>query len=314
MGDGVRARDRRGGRAWVLPSLTLGLAAAVAVAAAVLVARLISLDAAVVVAPAAVVFVVAMYQGRATALRRRQVAVLRRRMRQRVDAHDRRQVRVIKAEVSRLYAQLESLAAVRDTIDGRVSLPGTRDWAASADILRELIGLVMSRHPRAVVETGSGTSTVVVAACLRRLGAGHVWALEHLPRFAAETRSLLAERGLEDWATVVDAPLVDLRLGDGTWSWYDLAGLATDAPIDILFVDGPPGPTGDLARYPALPMLRDRLAPGAAILVDDGARPDERTMIERWRTEVPGLESRRLQLEKGGALLILPDPTRDTTG
>ena len=55
--------------------------------------------------------------------------------------------------------------------------------------------------------------------------------------------------------------------------------------IDLVFVDGPPGTTGPLARYPALPVLRDRCAPGARFILDDAARPDERTIINRWTRE-----------------------------
>jgi predicted O-methyltransferase YrrM len=305
----VQGRERRTKGSWILPSLTLGLAAAVAVAVAVAVARWVSLDAALVVAPAAATLAIALLLGRASVQRKRQLTRLRRRMRQRLDAQDRRQVRLARRESWRLYGRLEALAAIRDTLDGRVALPSTRDWAASADLLRELVAVVMARRPMVVVETGSGTSTVIVAACLQRLGAGHLWALEHLPRFASETRALLAARGLDAWATVVDAPLVDVRLGDGTWRWYDLASFPAGKPIEVLFVDGPPGDTGPLARYPALPMLRDRLAPDASILVDDVARPDEREMIARWRSEVPELAVRPLPLEKGGSLLTLGDPT-----
>lgn len=300
------------GGAWLVPALIVALGAAVVVGIVVAVARLVSSDAAIVAGPAAVAFVVAMLVARASAQRRRQVTRLRRRMRQRLEASDRRQARRTRREVSRLHGQLEALVALRDTLDGRLALPSTRDWAASADLLRELAAVVLARRPGVVVETGSGTSTVIIAACLQRLGRGHVWSLEHLPRFAAETRALLDTRGLADWATVVDAPLVDVRLGDATWSWYDLARFPAGDPIEVLFVDGPPGDTGPLARYPALPMLLDRLAPGASILVDDGARPDEQAMIARWRTEVPGLGVRPLPLQKGGTLLTLGDPPRTT--
>jgi predicted O-methyltransferase YrrM len=207
-----------------------------------------------------------------------------------------------------VYAQLEALAAIRDTLDGRISVPSTRDWAASADLLRELASVVMTRRPAVIVETGSGTSTVIIAACLERLGAGHLWSLEHLASYASATRELLASRGLAQRATVVDAPLVDVRVGDGTWSWYDLEGLPATGPIELLFVDGPPGDTGPLARYPALPVLLDRLAPGATIIVDDGSRPDEREMVARWCAEVPGLTQRSLHLQRGGRLLTLGDP------
>ena len=203
--------------------------------------------------------------------------------------------------------------ALRDTLQGRIVVPSTTDWAASADLLRELASIVMARRPTVVVETGSGTSTVVIAGCLERLGDGHLWSLEHLPSFARETQDLLAVSGFQDRATIVDAPLVDVRMGEGTWRWYDLSALPATGPIELLLVDGPPGDTGPLARYPALPMLLDRLAPHAAILVDDAARPDEQEMVARWCAEVPGLEVRQLRLEKGGTLLTL-GATTPTTG
>lgn len=309
----MQGRQRRTGWAWLLPSLIVGIAAALAVAALVALARLVSPDAAVVMAPAAVTLALSLLVARASAQRRRQSAVLRRRIRQRLDAQDRRHARLARREASRLYGQLEALAALRDTLDGKLALPSTRDWAASADLLRELVTVILARRPRVVMETGSGTSTVIIAACLQRLGGGHLWSLEHLPRFAGETRALLATRGLSDWATVVDAPLRDVRLADGAWSWYDLEGFPPGEAIEVLFVDGPPGDTGPLARYPALPMLLDRLAPGAAILVDDGARPDERAMIARWQAEVPGLVVRPLPLQKGGSLLTLGDTPPTTT-
>ena len=64
--------------------------------------------------------------------------------------------------------------------------------------------------------------------------------------------------------------------------WYDDAVVAAglDAAlqgdlIDLLLVDGPPAYAvgHGLARYPALPVLRDRLAPGATVVLDDVERP-----------------------------------------
>ena len=43
--------------------------------------------------------------------------------------------------------------------------------------------------------------------------------------------------------------------------------------------------SGPLARYPALPLLRDRCAPGARFILDDAARPDEKAIINRWTRE-----------------------------
>lgn len=58
--------------------------------------------------------------------------------------------------------------------------------------------------------------------------------------------------------------------------------------VDVLIVDGPPGLTGDWARYPAYPLLREKLRPGAIVLIDDAQRTDERSIVEAW-LELGGL-------------------------
>jgi predicted O-methyltransferase YrrM len=297
--------------------VAIAAVAGLAVLAASVLARLVSLDVAVVVGPAAAAFAVALVTGRAAGrLARRQ-----RRLARRLRATDRRWRTTVRAERGHLdrlvarethevFRQLAALDAIRDILDGRSPLPPTRRWAASPDILRELVGLILERRPRVVVELGSGASTLIIATALARVGEGHLWSVEHLPDFAADTRDRLARQGLDRWVTVVAAPLVEQPFGDGTWRWYDLSALAPDGPIEVLFVDGPPADTGPLARYPALPALLPRLAPGAAVLVDDLVRPDEQAMLARWTAEVPGLRVRPLSLEKGGSLLTVdrPDP------
>ena len=64
--------------------------------------------------------------------------------------------------------------------------------------------------------------------------------------------------------------------------------------IDLLLVDGPPAyATGyGLARYPALPALHDRLAPGATVVLDDVERPGEQEVLRRWERET-GLDFHR---------------------
>ena len=76
--------------------------------------------------------------------------------------------------------------------------------------------------------------------------------------------------------------------------WYDEAALADGLrealqgdPIDLLVVDGPPAHAvgHGLARYPALPALEDRLAPGATVVLDDAERPGEQEVLRRWERE-----------------------------
>jgi hypothetical protein len=75
-----------------------------------------------------------------------------------------------------------------------------------------------------------------------------VYSLEHDPISAAETRAMLADHGLDDWATVIDAPLVPVTLGGETFRWYDDSGLKGLKAIDMLVIDGPPLDTNALAR------------------------------------------------------------------
>ncbi len=52
-------------------------------------------------------------------------------------------------------------------------------------------------------------------------------------------------------------------------------------------VDGPPAYAAGhgLARYPALPVLYDWLAPDATLVLDDAERPGEQEVLRRWERE-----------------------------
>jgi predicted O-methyltransferase YrrM len=163
-------------------------------------------------------------------------------------------------------------------------LPVVGGWALDPTALFWLVDHVDRARPQLVVECGSGTSTLWIAFALRRNGSGRVVSFEHSEEFAASTRQLLERHGLSDWAQVRTAPLVPVETAGGTFPWYDVDP-ATLGPIDLLFIDGPPEATGRHARYPALPVLGGRLAPGAVVVLDDAGRDDEREVLQRWLAE-----------------------------
>jgi hypothetical protein len=117
---------------------------------------------------------------------------------------------------------------------------------------------------------------------------GRLVALEHHEKYAALTRALVAEHQLEDVVDVRLAPLRQQQVGDGSAPWYDSAAWADLHDIGLLLVDGPPTKVARHARYPALPLLRDRLAASALVLLDDFHRPDEKATMQRWLTLVEG--------------------------
>jgi predicted O-methyltransferase YrrM len=201
-----------------------------------------------------------------------------------------------------LFRQLEALQALYAELRLTRSLPATRGWAASPDFLLELARHALSEQPKVVVECSSGTSTLVLARCMQLNGSGKVYSLEHDPHYAKETRRELLRHGLSAWAEVLDSALTAQEFRNATWPWYDTAGLPP-APIDMIAIDGPPQATRRLARYPAGPALFARLAPNAAVFLDDARRPDEQAILRRWAEEYPELHQHLLNCEKGAAML-----------
>ena len=199
-----------------------------------------------------------------------------------------------------VYRQVEALLGLYAVLEPRRELPPLGGWPASPEMLLLLYGEIRARRPSLVVECGSGVSTVVMAYALEHAGTGSLVALEHDPTYAAATERLLSDHGLE--ADVRRAPLRSIDVAGSPYEWYDPSALP-DGPISLLFVDGPPGNVGPRARYPAFPVLVDRLGPDAAVVVDDYDRGDEREAVAAWLTEHPEWEARRVEVDRGGVIL-----------
>jgi predicted O-methyltransferase YrrM len=206
------------------------------------------------------------------------------------------------------FAQVEALLALYRDADPDRGLPATRGYAASPDLLGWLHRLITDTRPRLVVECGSGVSTLVAAYALRANGAGTVVAIEHEPQHADTTSRLLAQHGLTDHAEVRVSPLAPIELEGESWPWYDPDAFP-DGPIDVLLVDGPPGTTRPHARFPALPILFDRLADDGVVVLDDMIRSDEREIAARWLEGFPSLELVELPHEKVTGVFELEPPS-----
>ena len=187
----------------------------------------------------------------------------------------------LQQQVEEVERQTRALIQIRPLV-GPIPVP-LGDWAVDPLFALRAVELVSSRRPDLVVECGSGSSTVLVARCLRELGRGRILSLEHDAEFAEQTRALLREHGVAELATVVTAPLARRQLEGREYRWYeDAYQTQLTEPAGVLLVDGPPGGSAPRARYPAFPLLRRFLAEDWAILMDDGDRPDERWIAHAW--------------------------------
>jgi hypothetical protein len=183
-------------------------------------------------------------------------------------------------------------------------IPYTPQWSAAPDFLQLIVDHVLTHQPHTIVECGSGLTTLMLARACALNGHGHVYSLENGADYAANTRAEIARYGLDAYSTVLHAPLLPHTINGRDYQWYDTTAL-TAHDIGLLIIDGPPGFLQHHSRYPALPLLRERLAPRCTLFMDDAARPDERELVEMWLVEMPAARHEYIANERGCAILHL---------
>ena len=209
----------------------------------------------------------------------------------------------IRKEMHREHASLREMTNIRPLIDGPPLDYG--GWAMDPHLGKTLAQVISRHNPKCILECGSGTSTVFMAQrVMLEEGGGQVYALEHLERFARETRLKVSDHGLDRYAEVVTAPLRiwDVDGDERPWYGIDPDRLKQIPSIDLLVVDGPPKETSDKARYPALPILSDRISEECVVILDDGDRDEEMKIAKEWARNFD-MEATYISGGKGGWIL-----------
>ena len=192
----------------------------------------------------------------------------------------------VRRDVALVRAEIEETRALVALQEPRFSIPlPWSAWALPPRGLLEVLKTIQQFEAPVVVDCGSGVSTLHMARAVREIGRGRVIALEQDADWAEYIRRMLARNGLDQWATIVVAPLEPVQLLDRQTSWYALSAgaLPSDARIDVVVVDGPRGTEGELTRLGALPRLWDKLSNRAVVFLDDTNRPDEAMICKLWR-------------------------------
>jgi glycosyltransferase involved in cell wall biosynthesis len=174
-------------------------------------------------------------------------------------------------------------------------------WAIYRSTAVELVARLDARRPRRLLEVGSGTSTVVLAAWAAARGAELV-TLEHDPTCHAATRARLERLGLTGQVDLRLAPLQPRRCPDGTdHPWYstDLAGT-----FDYVFIDGPPHTHG---RAGVLFAIAEQLGEGWEAWLKNGHRRHEQDCVARWTKHLPVTATRK-DLEPTGITVLNGSP------
>lgn len=203
------------------------------------------------------------------------------------------------------YRQVEALFSLFALLPVKAALPPMRGAAISPDLAAQLASIILRERPRTVLELGSGASTIVGGYALRASGQGRLVSCDESSEYAGYARARIALHGLEDIVTIRHAPLQPTRLPGGEYHWYDQGACDLEQGIDLLIVDGPlqMGRSGEPVRYPALPLLANRLSRRCVVLIDDCHRPQEKQMVERWLREFPDFTAERTSGEKQHVIL-----------
>jgi O-antigen/teichoic acid export membrane protein/predicted O-methyltransferase YrrM len=205
------------------------------------------------------------------------------------------------------YRQIESLFSLYATLNVAQPLPPMRGWAVSPDFASVVVSLIHDMKPATILEAGSGVSTLIAGYTLKQEGGGLIVSLDQEKQYADITRADVNRHGLGDFVSVRYAPLKKVMIGSRSWLWYDLEQIEDVTSIDLVIVDGPPGNIQRLARFPALPVLADRLSEKAVIVLDDFFRHAEKEILARWLRDFPAFTYETIGTEKGTVILRKSD-------
>lgn len=191
----------------------------------------------------------------------------------------------LKRKVAQDREQYFALAGLYASLDLKLPLIQLGRFALSPDSAVLYQHLIAEHHPTLIVEFGSGASTIIAGASLRRYGGGRVVALDHERQWAETSRTRIGLEGLGDVCEVRHAPLTENEFGGGRYRWYDAAALEGLEKVDMLLVDGPPDGNDAGNREPALHAMLERLSDRAVILADDTGRARWNRFVRNWAAE-----------------------------
>lgn len=174
---------------------------------------------------------------------------------------------------------------------------GNQGWSAHTGFLESCIKVSLTSE-RAILECGSGLTTVIVGIIAKKKGLT-VISLEHNRKWADNVNNYLTKLNL----TNVRIQVVRIVDYDG-YHWYDIKKSDIPTTFDMVICDGPPAQTQG-GRYGLIPIMNMYFSKGTKILMDDTVRDDERVIIKKWKDMIPLQEEKINSTDLHSILTIL---------
>lgn len=158
-------------------------------------------------------------------------------------------------------------------------------WSIDQKGIDLLWDMLEKKRPRAILEFGSGVSTLVIAAWIKESSVkdGVCISLDQDGAEAKKNAERLEVAGLSQYVKVITA-----HLNKDEFYSVDLNPHLDQVPgrsFDFVFVDGPAGSAG--CRYNTLPIVRAWLAEEVTWVLHDALRDGEIDVIQKW-LRMPG--------------------------
>lgn len=169
-------------------------------------------------------------------------------------------------------------------LDGPVFLAALReawgnvDYSADVSFLAEAVERVRAVGDGAVLECGSGLSTILLS--LAAPPQCELWVLENDVQWLERVATVIRHYQLHR-VRLIHAPLRSY----GAYMWY-AAPVQRMPRFDLVICDGPPETTRG-GRYGLLPVMAPCLTDDAVIVLDDANTANGRAVLARWADEGP---------------------------
>lgn len=159
-------------------------------------------------------------------------------------------------------------------------------WAIDQRGVDFLWDMLMKLNPKAIVEFGSGVSTLVIACWIAHHAKGKCSfvSVEQDALEKERTYERLTDKGLQDYVDIVHLP-VD-KLGKYCQNEQKRKEVFESAKFDLVFVDGPSGPPG--CRMQTLPMVLPFCRDKGVWILHDAIRDEEIDIVQQW-SSLPGV-------------------------
>jgi hypothetical protein len=186
------------------------------------------------------------------------------------------------------WAKHSEPAMEKEQVSKIVAEAEKNPFAAGIEALNFLDARVKRLRPNAILEFGSGVSTLVFAARMAALHGENrprVFSIDESQDYLDETRQMLDQVGLGDCARLAHREVREQVICGHVTACYDLdegflRSFLPTAP-DLVFIDGPSG--GGTVRFGTLPLVLGHLDRRCTFFLDDALRQDEIQVASLWQ-------------------------------